>query len=449
MFKIGSPKYIVARLNRKFERSIRDFNPPFTTFAILGLIYYSLFYFPWLLPLDANGGAGKECLILRLIAIFLCIGLLLRKKWPKKIQSWLPAYWYITLTYCLPFFFTFMFLLDTDAALRLMAFSSIIFWLVLLVDLTSAFILLFVGMIAAVGIFLLEKGFWPTIEAYIFNVSPAYIFNVSAVYIVFLILIALLVKNKKQLETEKKLRTAEAVGSGIAHEMRTPLSAIIMGIEGAKKYFPVFIDAYQLARQHNLEGVEHIPSKRFEVLATLFDDIEREAKFGNVFIDMLLCNVKQDVYKQNAVEVLEISNCIHKALQRYPFSEEQENLIHWDDNHDFSFMGSAELIEHVLLNLLKNALYQIEKVSKGEIFVWQTEERNFNILHLKDTATGMSEEIKDTLFQQHMGDKSNRVGLGLAFCARVMHAMGGRIECHSIENEFSEFLLYFPKIKGL
>ncbi len=237
MFKIGSPKYIVARLNRKFERSIRDFNPPFTTFAILGLIYYSLFYFPWLLPLDANGGAGKECLILRLIAIFLCIGLLLRKKWPKKIQSWLPAYWYITLTYCLPFFFTFMFLLDTDAALRLMAFSSIIFWLVLLVDLTSAFILLFVGMIAAVGIFLLEKGFWPTIEAYIFNVSPAYIFNVSAVYIVFLILIALLVKNKKQLETEKKLRTAEAVGSGIAHEMRTPLSAIIMGIGGLKNIF--------------------------------------------------------------------------------------------------------------------------------------------------------------------------------------------------------------------
>jgi signal transduction histidine kinase len=438
MFKIESPKRIAARLNRKFERSIRDFNPPFTTFAILGLIYYSLFYFPWLLPLETNSAAEKESFILRLIAIFLCFGLLARKKWPKKAQNWLPAYWYITLTYCLPFFFTFMFLQDTDAALRLMAFSSIIFWLVLLVDLTSAFILLFMGIAAAVGAFLLEKGFCPTITAYIFNVS--------AVYIVFLILIAFLVKNKKRLETEKKLRTAEAVGSGIAHELRTPLSAIIMGIEGAKKYFPTLIDAYQLARQNNLDGVKYIPFKRFEVLATLFDDIEREAKFGNVFIDMLLCNVKQDVYKQNTVEALEISDCIHKALQRYPFFEKQESLIHWDDNHDFSFMGSAELIEHVLLNLLKNALYQIEKVGKGEIFMWQTEELNFNILHLKDTATGMSEEIKESLFQQHMGDKSNRVGLGLAFCARVMHAMGGRIECHSLEGEFSEFLLYFPRI---
>ena len=48
-----------------------------------------------------------------------------------------------------------------------------------------------------------------------------------------------------------------------------------------------------------------------------------------------------------------------------------------------------------------------------------------------------------------MGDKSNRVGLGLAFCARVMQAVGGSIECHSLEDEFSEFLLYFPKIKRL
>lgn len=440
MFKIRSPKYLVARLNRKFERSIRDFNPPLTPFAILGLIYYSLFYFPWLLPLGAKGGAGDESLILRLIAIFLCLGLLLRKKWPENAQKWLPVYWYITLIYCLPFFFTFMFLLSPSAELRLMAFSSIIFWLVLLVDLASAFILLFVGMVAAAGVFWLEKGYCPT--------TP-YIFNIFAVYIVFLILIAFLVKNKKKLETEKKLRTAEAVGSGIAHEMRTPLSAIVMGIEGAKKYFPVFIDTYQLARRNNLEGVKNIPTKRFKVLSTLFDDIEREAKFGNVFIDMLLCNVKQDVYEQNSVERLTIGDCIHKALQRYSFAEEKENFIHWDDNHDFYFMGSAELIECVLLNLLKNALYQIEKASKGEISVWQTEGRNFNILHFKDTATGMSEEIKETLFQQHMGDNSNRVGLGLAFCARVMQAVGGRIECHSLENEFSEFLLYFPKIKGL
>lgn len=439
VFKIALPKHIVTRLNRKIGRSIRDFNPPLTTFSILGLIYYSLFYFPWLMPWgEKSGVVGDESHILRLIAIFLCLGLLLRDKWPKTAQNWLPAYWYITLTYCLPFFFTFMFLLSPGAELRLMAFSSIIFWLVLLVDLTSAFILLLVGMAAAIGALLLAKGFCP--------IATVYLFNILAVYIVFLILIAFLVKNKKKLETEKKLKAAEAVGSGIAHEMRTPLSAIIMGIEGAKKYFPVLIDTYQLARQNNLEGVKTIPPKRFEVLATLFDDIEREAKFGNVFIDMLLCNVKQDVHKEDTVEVLRISDCIHKALQRYPFSEEQESLIHWDDSYDFSFMGSAELMECVLLNLLKNALYQIEKAGTGEIFIWQTAERNFNILHFKDTAAGMSEDIKDMLFQQHLGDKSNRVGLGLSFCARVMQALNGRIECHSLEGEFSEFVLYFPRI---
>lgn len=43
-----------------------------------------------------------------------------------------------------------------------------------------------------------------------------------------------------------------------------------------------------MARENNLEGVKNIPSKPFKALVTLFDDIEREAKFDHVFIEMLL-----------------------------------------------------------------------------------------------------------------------------------------------------------------
>ncbi len=437
MIKIGSSKRIMSRLHRKLGRNLRDFNPPLTLFALLGSLFYS-FYCLVLLFLRVQNRMGDLGLILGLIAVFLCLGLFFRKNWPKYSQKYLALYWYLTLSYCLPFFFTFLFLLNPSSGLRLMAFGSLIFWLVLLADLNSAFILLFLGILAAIGVFCLENGS---------TLINSQLLPVFALDMLFLLFIAFLVQRKNRLETAKKMKTAEAVGSGIAHELRTPLSAIIMGIEGAKKYFPVFIDTYQLAKQQNLKGLENISSKRLEVLSTLFDDIEREAKFSNVFIDMLLCNVKQDVYKQNAIELLSINDCIHQALQRYPFSEEQEKLIHWEDGPDFSFLGSAKLMEHVLLNLLKNALYQIDKAAKGQIQIRQTAQGNFNILCFKDTATGMSQNIKDILFQQHMGDTANRVGLGLAFCARVMKALGGRIECQSLEGEFSEFLLYFPRIK--
>ncbi len=438
MFKIGSFKAIGTRLNKKIERSINDFGPPFTLFSLLGLLYYCLFYFAWVVLFGT--GINQEGLILRLIATFLCLGLLLRGQWPEIAKKWLPIYWYITLTYCLPFFFTWLFLHNPASLLRLMAFSSIIFWLVLLVDWVSALILFFLGVAAAIGASSLNHTVCPLTH---------YVYSIFSIYAGFLILVALLAKNRKHLETQKKLKTAEALGSGIAHEMRTPLSAIIMGIEGAKKYFPVLIDTYQLAKKNNLEGLQIIPSRRFEVLSTLFDDIEREAKFGHVIMDMLLCNVKPVVFKKNAAEVLKISDCIHKALQHYPFSEGQESLIHWNHDNDFSFMGSEELVVHVVLNLLKNALYYILTAGKGQIDLWQTIERKANVLHFKDTATGISQDVQDILFQQLLGHKSNRVGLGLAFCARAMQELGGSIECHTVEGEFSEFLLYFPRIKGV
>lgn len=321
-----------------------------------------------------------------------------------------------------------------------MAFTSIIFWLVLLVDLRIAFILLFLGIGASVGIFLLEKGFFPIITSNIYNIL--------AVYSVFLILIGFLVRNKKRLEREKKLRTAEAVSHAIAHEIRTPLSCIIGAAGSLKKYFPGLLTAYQLAKENNLPGLKIIPPRRFELLATLSDDIEREGQFANVFIDMLLCNVKQQIVKQNEKNVLKISDCIHKALQDYPFSGDQQSLVHWDDKKDFSFIGSEYLVVHLLMNLLKNSLYYILAASKGQIDIGSTEKHSFNILHFKDTGRGISKAMQDMLFQELMGYNSNKVGLGLAFCAQVMRELGGRIECHSVEGEFSEFLLYFPRIKG-
>jgi signal transduction histidine kinase len=436
MFTIGFLKRIATNLNRKFEHSIHDFNPPFTTLAILGLLYYFLFYFAWVVP--SGEGVERANLIVHLIAIFLCLGLLLRKNWPEKVQKWLPIYWYITLAYCLPFFFTLMFFHHSTSELWLMVFSSIIFWLVLLVDLLSAFTLLFLGVVAAVGSFWISHNACPLTNS---------VYNIFLIYIGFLVLVAILIKNKGQIENGKRLKTAEAVSHGIAHEIRSPLSGIIGSTDGIKKYFPMLIDAYQLAKKNNLEGLQTIQPKRFEMLATLLDDLEREAQFINVFIDMLVCNVEQDVFNKNPAEVLKISDCIHKALQRYPFSEEQERLIHWNHDNDFSFKGSEELVVHLLMNLLKNAVYYILAAGKGQIDIWQTKERNINVLHFKDTSTGMSKEVQGMLFQQLLGHKSNRVGLGLAFCAKVMRELGGRIVCHSVEGEFSEFLLYFPKIK--
>lgn len=254
-------------------------------------------------------------------------------------------------------------------------------------------------------------------------------------------------RDEKQLEYEQKLATASAIVASIAHELNTPLVAVGSGIHAAKKYFLVLLENYQLAKNNNVPGLKPIRPKHFEILATLFDDLEREIDFSKLFIKILVQNMKQDLTQENGNSVQNIYNCIEEALFRYPFTHKQETLVHWDSQHSFPFIGSDFLIQYVLFNLLKNSLYQIEKADKGQIHLWQTIEHNANVLHFKDTATGIPSDIKNKLFQPFVSSRQHSIGLGLSFCNKVMQDLGGSIECHSVEGEYTEFLLYFPPIK--
>jgi signal transduction histidine kinase len=253
--------------------------------------------------------------------------------------------------------------------------------------------------------------------------------------------------DEKQLEYEQKLATASAIVRSIAHELNTPLSAIDMGVKGAKNYFLVLLENYQLAKKNNLPGLKLIPPKHFEVLSTLFDDLEREVDFSKLFIKILIQNMKRDLTQEDSKKVQNIYTCIEEALLQYPFAYREESLVHWDSKKSFSFIGSDFLIIYVLFNLLKNSLYQIAKAGKGRIQLWQTIEHNANVLHFKDTATGIPEDIKSTLFQPFASNRQHGIGLGLAFCNKVMQKLGGSIECCSVEGEYTEFLLYVPPIK--
>ncbi len=253
----------------------------------------------------------------------------------------------------------------------------------------------------------------------------------------------------KQFEYEQKLETVAAIVANIAHELNTPLTAIGFGVNAAKKYFLVLLENYQLAKNNNLPGLKLIRPKHFEVLATLFDDLEREADFSKLFIKILVQNIKQDLTQENGHSVQKIYTCIEEALLQYPFAHQQETLVHWDSKQSFSFIGSDFLIKYVLFNLLKNSFYQIEKAGKGRIHLWQTIEHNANVLHFKDTATGIPADIKNQLFQPFVSSRQHGIGLGLAFCNKVMQDLGGSIDCLSVEGEYTEFLLYFPPIKPL
>ncbi len=428
---------LFTKISSFIDGRVEQFGAQYVAFGILGVVNYPLSYFMWH---DIKHQA-YESLGLRLVASLLCLPLALKNFWPKRLLSLLPMYWYLTILYCLPFFASFMLLKNHLSSDWLMNTVLGLLLLVLVVDWLSFTLLLSLG----AGLALLA---YSLIGEHI-SLNRAND-NISlAIYMYFFVvaIVAFFSHRKEKLQREK-LKGMMSVGTSIAHELRTPLASIDGGIAGAKKYLPKLIDTYEIAKKANLP-VPAIRPVHYEKLLTLLEEISAETHYANTIIDMLLVKIQQSDIGATDGEEHSIVDCIDEALRRYPFEDSEKiKKIHCDMNTDFFFKGKKLLIIHVLFNLLKNASYFINEAQKGEIFIWATTlSDNYNSLHFKDTAKGISPQAKLKLFERFYSNTRNGTGLGLAFCRMVMVGIGGNISCKSEEGEYTEFIMTFPKIR--
>lgn len=256
----------------------------------------------------------------------------------------------------------------------------------------------------------------------------------------------------REAKAEAELRQAVMILSGsIAHDLRTPIFGLEAQGHIIQKYWPILIDAYRKAKQAQLpiEGDNQKIEKGLHLIAEVGNNFERTIKEIHQFIDATLKTLSKTVnseLKQEDLVPCSIWHCLFNALERYPFSAQQRQLIKWKQQYNFEFMGNEILFIRMIFNLLNNALQQIEKNQHGEIFISNEDGNDVNILRVKDTAGGIPLDIIPHLFDGYRTTKETGTGLGLAFCKQTMRNFGGNIVCNSIYGEFAEFILYFPKV---
>ncbi len=254
--------------------------------------------------------------------------------------------------------------------------------------------------------------------------------------------------------TQEKLKKAEGqldgmmlLSSSIAHELRTPLASIRAGVHGISALIPKLISTYRKAKEQNLE-IEKIPEKMLDMAADTLNRIDQAAQQSNQVIDMILTSISANENNLKRDDLCSIQKCVCSALAEYVFPPGKAELVKVKGLNDFNFYGSEMLIKHIIFNLLRNALYFIQKAGKGEIYIWTSTENDYNILHCKDTGPGIAKEVLPKIFDRFFTDGTHRgTGVGLSFCKIVMESLEGKIECNSIFGAYTEFVLFFPKVK--
>lgn len=244
-------------------------------------------------------------------------------------------------------------------------------------------------------------------------------------------------ESKIREETQKEIvTTIKTLSGAIAHEMRTPLATL-----------SVTIDQIKFFENRNLP-VNH--KEKARLLKVCKDTIKNTTHF----IDMLLVKIRSMSTIENIKKSFKkctINLDIEEALNKYPFSEKEKNLISWKDHGlKFEYIGDSQLTKHIIYNLLKNALKVIRESEKGKIIIELEEDKHFNNVIFTDTGCGVPKKILPTIFDVFVtnGSPEGGTGLGLAFCKMTMESYGGNIICESEEGKYTRFILTFPKVKN-
>lgn len=104
----------------------------------------------------------------------------------------------------------------------------------------------------------------------------------------------------------------------------------------------------------------------------------------------------------------------------------------------------SDLIEQVLINLIKNAIEAIRSLDKPSLTL-QTEELDQEILvTIKDNGEGIPEEILDNIFVPFYSTKEGGSGIGLSLSRQIMRLHRGQLSVETSPSGTS-FTLHFPK----
>ena len=230
----------------------------------------------------------------------------------------------------------------------------------------------------------------------------------------------------------------------VAHDITTPLASIRLENSALKKILPKVLEGYQLAVQHKL--IEPLlSSSHLEVLESSCTDIENHIHKILDFLS-LLRHYNQMLSGHANDPKLHLQVCLQTLLENYPFRDEERRLVHLEDTHDFQFQGESFFIEYLFFNLIENALSYIQRMNKGEIYLSTGKENHYFILYFKDTAGALDEKATATVFDSFFIKRDGEIVPGLGFCRLKLLHMGGDIVCKAVKNQYTEFMIKFPKV---
>ncbi len=224
---------------------------------------------------------------------------------------------------------------------------------------------------------------------------------------------------ESELEVSRRLADIGRLTSGVGHEVKNPINAIVVHLELLRGK----LDRKEAGSERHLDIIQEEIRRLDRVVQTLVDfsrpvDLELSTQDVKHIVDTVLALASPEL-EQRHVHVISI-------LPPQPVFARVD----------------ADLLRQALLNVVLNGAQAMAE--GGELEVELRQDGRYATIAVRDQGCGIPKEIQDRIFNLYFTTKSNGTGIGLAMTYRILQLHNGSIAVESRVDKGTEFVLRLP-----
>ena len=223
----------------------------------------------------------------------------------------------------------------------------------------------------------------------------------------------------RELQTADRLTAISRITSGVAHEVKNPLNAILLHVEVARA--KLTRGDLDIVQQMDIISREIV---RLDRVVKTFLDFTRpvDLKLSNVPVSEILEEVAQLARPQ-----AEASNI------RVESRNEAEGV---------EVRADRDLLKQAILNVVVNAMQAMPE--GGDLTLEAQAAEDGVELRVSDTGAGIPPELREKIFRLYFTTKKEGSGIGLAMTFRIVQLHDGTIDFTSEPGKGTTFLMRLP-----
>ena len=230
-------------------------------------------------------------------------------------------------------------------------------------------------------------------------------------------------------ERHEKMASLGVLATGVAHEIRNPLTAIKFRLFSLKKSL-----GEDLATNEDYQTIRN-EIDRLETLVKNFLEFARpdDPNFSRIVPSELLRDVER---------------LLEPELTR------KKITLQLDVADELDFQGDRQQLRQVLINLVQNAA---DSMQQGGTITLRAHAGSAGfregrgaavLLEVIDTGAGIDAEVQKRIFDPFFSTKEGGTGLGLAIASRIVEQHGGMLQVSTRKDHGSTFTLVLPAVQS-